>query len=196
MIVDAVVMAAGESARLGRAKQLMLFDGQTLLARAVAAVRGSTPRRLLVVLGARAAEIGATMSDGEIVHNPDWRTGLGSSIRAALTRIDADAAPPDGLLLAACDQPLVPAAHFAQLRRVFETNPAAIVATAYDDTAGVPALFPRALFAALAALPAGAGARQLLSRHSDHLATVGCPEAARDVDTPEDYRLLLSRRDR
>jgi molybdenum cofactor cytidylyltransferase len=191
MIVDAVVLAAGESARLGRAKQLLPFAGQTLLGHAIATVRAAAPRRLLVILGAHAAEIRAGTPAGavEVIENPAWRTGVGSSIHAALAALGAS--PPDGLLLAVCDQPLVPAAHFAHLRRAFTAHPTCIVASGYDEIAGVPALFPRALFAELAALPASEGARSLLRRHPDRLVTLPCPGAGRDVDTPDDYRRLF-----
>jgi molybdenum cofactor cytidylyltransferase len=190
MIVDAVVMAAGESARLGRAKQLLPFAGQTLLGHAIATVRAAAPRRLLVILGARADEIRAGMPAEavEIVESPAWRAGPGSSIHAALAALAAS--PPDGLLLAVCDQPLVPAAHFAHLRRTFEAHPTCIVASGYDEIAGVPALFPRALFDELGALPAREGARPLLRRHADRLVTLPCPGAGRDVDTLDDYRSL------
>lgn len=188
-IIDAVVLAAGQSARFGSAKQLLPLGGVTLLGRAIAAVRGAAPRRLLVVLGARAAEIRATLAGVEVLENPAWRAGVGSSIKAAVAQLLPST--PDGLLLAACDQPLVLPAHFAALRGAFARNPAGIVASGYEGTAGVPALFPLGLIADLAALPDGAGAKVLLGRHRNRLVTVPCPEAAFDVDSADDYHRLL-----
>jgi molybdenum cofactor cytidylyltransferase len=186
LIVDAVVVAAGEAARLGRAKQLLPFRGTTLLGAAVEAVKAASPRRLIVVLGARAAEIRrelGAIEGAHFVENPDWRTGMGSSLRAALPHADGE-----GLLVALCDQPLVPASHFAALRAAFEAQPDRIIASSYEETTGVPALFPSSLRSELDGLQGGAQA--LIARHP-RVVRLPCPEAAVDVDTEEDYRRLL-----
>jgi molybdenum cofactor cytidylyltransferase len=181
--VDAVVVAAGESARLGRAKQLLPFKDTTLLGAAIEAVKGAAPRRLMVVLGARADEIRPAVSGAEVVHNPDWRFGMGSSIRAAVPHLDGD-----GVLLALSDQPLVPASHFAAMRSAFEAQPRHIIASSYEGITGVPAIFPIFLLEELAHLDGGA--RCLIARHPE-VVRLPCPEAAVDVDTEDDYRRLL-----
>jgi molybdenum cofactor cytidylyltransferase len=185
MIVDAVVVAAGESSRLGRPKQLLPFRETTLLGAAIAAVKGAAPRRLMVVLGARAAEIRRSAEGADMVENAEWRTGLGSSLRAGLERMDGA----DGAVVALCDQPLVPGRHFAALRAAFESRPGHIVASSYEGITGVPAIFPRKLFEELRTLEGGA--RGLIERHPA-VVRLACPEAAVDVDTEDDYRRLLS----
>jgi molybdenum cofactor cytidylyltransferase len=196
-VIDAIVLAAGQSARLGQAKQLLRFAGRTLVARAVAAVAGATPRRLLVVVGARAPAIRAALATlavpVEVVDNPDWQAGIGSSIRAGLQALDAAADPADGVLLAVCDQPLVEAAHFARLAAGFTATPRRIVASYYAGSAGVPALFPRDHFAELRDLPATSGARRIIARHAAQVVHMPCAEAAFDVDTGADYKRLLAR---
>lgn len=184
LTLDAVLVAAGESARVGRAKQLLPFKGTTLLGAALEAVRGAAPRRLIVVLGALADEIRPAVSGADVVYNPDWPSGLGSSLRAAIPHLDAD-----GVLLALCDQPLVPASHFSAMRSAFDAQPGHIIASSYEGITGVPAIFPEFLLEELAHLEGG-GARSLIARHPE-VVRLPCPEAAVEVDTEEDYRRLL-----
>jgi molybdenum cofactor cytidylyltransferase len=194
IVVDAILLAAGPSSRLGRPKQLLPFAGGTLLERAGAALQGATPRRLIVVLGAGAAEVLAGLEAAsfpfEAVENRAWRSGLGSSIRAGLAALDREP-PADGVLLGVCDQPLVPAAHFTRLRDAFSSSPDSVVASAYGGTAGVPAVFPRALFTELRALPAAWGAKTVIVRQGARVLRVPCAEAAFDIDTAADYGSLL-----
>jgi molybdenum cofactor cytidylyltransferase len=195
VIVDDIVLAAGGSNRLGRAKQLLPFAGETLLLHAVQAVAGANPRRLLVVLGAQAAAIRATIGAAgrpvEVLENPRWTAGIGSSIRAGIVAIEAGEPGCDGVLIGVCDQPLVPAAHYARLRATFTAAPDHLVASHYQGGVGVPAFFPRAVFAELRALPVSAGAKRLLERQGARVIHVPCSEAAFDVDTEADYRQLL-----
>jgi molybdenum cofactor cytidylyltransferase len=195
-MIDAIVLAAGQSARLGRAKQLLPYAGATLLAQAIASVRGAAPRRLLVVLGSGAARIRGSSIGGRgdivLVDNPDWPAGPGTSIRAGVAAL-AGLPPAAGVLLAVCDQPLVPAAHFSKLRELFLGAPDHVVASSYAGTVGVPAIFPRDHLGQLRALPAGAGAKSVIERSRARALHVACPEAATDIDTEADYDRLLAR---
>jgi molybdenum cofactor cytidylyltransferase len=202
IVIDAVVLAAGQSARLGRAKQLLPYAGGSLLAHAVTAVNRAEPRRLVVVVGARSAQIRRALPalprSLDVVDNPEWPAGIGTSIRTGLVALDAhrsdgDVAPADGVLLALCDQPLIPAEHFARLCATFAHAPQRIVASFYQGTAGVPAVFPWALVPDLCGLPAASGARRIIARHEPQIVRVPCPEAAFDVDTDADVQRLLSR---
>jgi molybdenum cofactor cytidylyltransferase len=194
-VVDALVLAAGASERLGRCKQLLPFAGTTLVGHAVACARAAGVRRVLAVIGARAGELRPELQRlaVECVDNPDWREGLGSSIRAGVQALDGDDRP-DAILILLSDQPRVAA---ADLRRIVERGrerPHAIVAAAYRGTVGVPALFPRAQFAELRALGGALGAKALLRAHAMAVEAVPCAAASVDIDTEEDYeRLLLSR---
>jgi molybdenum cofactor cytidylyltransferase len=193
VITDALILAAGASTRLGHPKQLLPFRGQSLLDWAIAAVRAAPIRRVVVVLGARAALIRAHVAAGdfELVENVDWRSGMGSSIRAGMRAL-AEQAPPDAVLLTVCDQPLLSAAHVASLIEMHRRTPAAIVASRYgDDVIGVPALFPRALFGELGSLPSHSGAKAIIERHVD-VNLLPFPGGAVDIDTESDYRRLLA----
>jgi molybdenum cofactor cytidylyltransferase len=193
VITDAIILAAGASTRLGRPKQLLRFRGETLLARTIGAVRAAPIRRVLVVLGAQAALMRAQLAGDavEAIENLDWRMGIGSSIRAGMHALPEPCSA--AVLLVVCDQPLLSAAHLAALVEIHRRTSALIVASHYgDDVSGVPALFSRAVFGELAALPAHSGAKSIIERHRD--ATVLLPFCAGtfDIDTENDYQRLLT----
>lgn len=156
--VVALVLAAGFSRRLGRPKQDVVFDGETLLA--------------------RARRIASEVADEVIVvtreNNPQAEEGMASSIRAGVS-----AAPPHSrILITLCDQPLVTAEHLRALIAV----DAPIVATGYSGIAGVPAIFAPRFVPELLALRGDVGARALIERHGAHV--IAFEDAAMDVDVP------------
>jgi molybdenum cofactor cytidylyltransferase len=127
----------------------------------------------------------------EVAINPDWATGMGSSIRVGMTAVLERSALVDAVVIALGDQPLISSAFLNSLaERHFKTG-ATMVAASYADRPGVPALFARALFPRLAALDGQAGAKVLLQAAGNELEIIPAPEAAIDVDTPEDYARLL-----
>ena len=188
MKVGAVVLAAGRSQRFGRPKQLLLYDGQTLVrraARAALAVRG----RVVVVAG-REQEMIALELLGlpvTVVPNESWERGIGSSVRCGL-----DALPEcDAAVIVTCDQPRVDGSVIQQLIAEHAKSGKPIVASAYAGTLGVPALFARWMFDELRSLPDDKGAKSIILRHRDEVATVDFPAGALDIDTPEDYEREL-----
>lgn len=193
----ALVLAAGSSSRLGQPKQLLLYEGETLLHRAgrTAVAAGCAP--VIVVTGALDAELRAAVADLPIhaVHNPDWAAGMSTSVRAgmsALAQKPGFSGPPPAVLLLLCDQPLLTASHLRELLRVQRETGAPAVASAYADTAGVPMAFGPTLFERLRTLSGAGGARQLLATLPPaQVRTVAFPGGALDVDTPAQYQQLL-----
>jgi molybdenum cofactor cytidylyltransferase len=183
--LHAIVLAAGASTRFGSPKQLARVNGQPLLQRVLALAGDQFGPAVTVVLGAHAAEISATLPPGSatIVINRDWQEGLASSIRAGLQRLPGAC---DGALLLLADQPLVGAEGLRRLVTAWRRAPRQIVASLYSGIIGVPAIFPRWCFDDLAALRGDQGARVVLRRHTDHLVRLEHPEAALDIDYPED----------
>lgn len=188
--VGLILLAAGGSSRLGRPKQLLRYQGQTLLRRAASAAIASGCSPVIVVLGEVSAECVRELAglNVEIICNSAWEHGIGTSIRAGLHSLQA--AFVDAVVIQLCDQPRVDEIHLRRLVAEFEGSDTAIVATDYGGHTGVPALFARRMFPALAALPDQAGARNVIQSQVGSVVRVPCPEAAIDVDTPEDYRRL------
>jgi len=183
--LGAVILAAGASRRLGRSKQLILVDGETLIRRTVRAVLAVAPLRTAVVIGANAEETFRAVADLEVerVEAGDWASGMAASLRAG---VDALGDAVDGLLVVLCDQPALSAAHLARLASAWRGAPDAPVASAYAGLLGVPAIVPRTWFAELGMLEGDRGARDLLRARSDRVTAVAAPALAVDIDEPRD----------
>jgi molybdenum cofactor cytidylyltransferase/nicotine blue oxidoreductase len=180
------VLAAGESRRLGRSKQLLEVDGQPLVLRAVRAALEQCAAGVVVVTGAVHDEVAAALTEMPvtIVRNDDWREGIGASIRCGVSAVGDTAC-----LLMLCDQPDVGAAQLAALVDAWRARPEHIAAAGYAGVRGVPAVFPPRCRDALAGLHGEHGARRLIEAETD-VTVVDMPAAAFDVDTPADARRL------
>jgi molybdenum cofactor cytidylyltransferase len=187
--LHAIVLAAGASARFGSPKQLVRLAGRPLLHTAVTRAAEVAGNAVIVVLGARAAELAPLLKHtaGSVVVNHEWREGLASSIRAGVARLPAACT---GVLLLLADQPAVTADDLKRLAGAWRRAPHCIAASRYAGTIGVPAIFPRALFRELSELRGDSGARLLLRRNQDRVVGVPMESAAIDVDTPEDLLAL------
>jgi molybdenum cofactor cytidylyltransferase len=196
--VGIIVLAAGASARMGVPKQLLRYDGETLLRRAVRVALGSRCRPAVVVLGAQAAALRGEVVGAQVAVNQAWAEGIAASIRCGLRALAvATAEPLAATVLLLCDQPFVTSAFIDRLLETYEMKRPLLVAAEYEAdgerTRGVPALFSRALFSELLDLRGAEGAKHVIKRHATEAAFIAAPEAAFDVDTPEDYRRLANR---
>lgn len=191
--VGALILAAGGSSRFGRPKQLISYQGETLVARGVriAAVAGCGP--IAVVLGGSGAEIARELQSTSaiIVQNNNWESGLGTSIRTGVLALLSSAPELDAIVLVACDQPRVEAATISALISQQQRSGKPIVASQYAGTVGVPVLFTRLLFAELLALPDDSGAKPLVEAHLPNVAAIPFADGAIDIDTPADLQRLL-----
>lgn len=188
--VAAVVLAAGASRRLGQPKQLLILDGETLLARSVRLAFEAGVAQVLVVVGAQAELIGADVPAGiaAVVMNDEWEQGIASSIHAGVKAIDGVAR---GVLMLACDQPRLSAEHLRGLIETFAAQgEASIVASTYAGVLGIPAVFPRETFADLLALSGDKGARALLMQPPCPLIVLAFDGGEVDIDEPDDLAQL------
>jgi molybdenum cofactor cytidylyltransferase len=180
---------------MGQLKQLLAYRGRTLLRHSIGKAIGAGFRPIVVVVGSNAQMLRRSIAGKaavKIVHNEQWETGMGSSIRAGMRALlDSDEVPEAAAILVA-DQPLVQAKHLAAMRRLLSSAGSSIVAAQYSDTIGVPALFKQELFGALLSLPPEVGARRLLRTSDADVTPFPLPEAAVDIDTPEDFERLIS----
>lgn len=185
--IGGLLLAAGGSRRMGTPKQLLEFEGRTLLQRAAETLIDSNCDPIVVVLGAEYSqsqvEIGGLPL--AICFNGNWQSGMSSSIKAGLNeliRIEPELA---AVMITLCDQPHTTADHIDLFATEFRRSAASIVAAEYGGTLGVPALFSRAMFIDLLRLEGDKGARDLI-RNSKNTKRIILDEAAFDIDTPED----------
>jgi CTP:molybdopterin cytidylyltransferase MocA len=185
----AVVLAAGASTRFGSPKQLVRVAGRPLLHTAVTRAAEVTGNALIVVLGSGAAQLAPLLkhTPGSVVVNHEWREGLASSIRAGVARLPAACS---AVMLLLADQAAVTADDLRRLAGSWRKQPLHMAAALYGGACGVPAIFPRSAFRALAELRGDSGARALLRGNPDRVVRVPMPSAAIDVDTPEDLLAL------
>lgn len=188
-----VILAAGNSSRLGQPKQQLMFQEKNLLERAVQAGRGSPVRSIWVVLGANHQEIlqQSDLQGARTVIHQDWKLGMGSSIKAGLLAVLEDELP-DEVILMVCDQPFVDGKLLSRLISVRQDTGKGIVACSYSGTLGVPVLFQQAFFSLLLDMDDAAGAKKLLQAHQQDLAVVPFERGSIDIDTAEDYQQLLA----
>jgi molybdenum cofactor cytidylyltransferase len=185
MTMVIAILAAGQSTRLGQPKPLVRWRGTSLLQRAVDTASAVAPR-VLLTLGADADALWRTLRVPlalQRIDVPDHAEGLSASMRAAVACAESDPEV-ERLLVMLVDQYAVDGAWLRTLSALSEAYPQRMIASRYDGVRGVPAVFPRTAFAALAALRGDQGARALLRDEAepiDHLA----PHPPGDVDTPD-----------
>ena len=190
--IATVILAAGESRRLGRPKALLSWKDQTLLEYILSQADGLPSAGTFVVLGAHAGEIQAAcdLSQARVVLNEHWREGLSSSLRSALHVMAEDSVPYDAALILCSDQPALSADHLRLLIERYGRNGCEHVASYYSGKIGLPAVFDRSLFPDLARLKGDHGAESLFREARGRCCVVPFPGGALDIDTPEDYERL------
>ena len=191
----ALVLAAGTASRMGKLKQNLPFEGSTLLRHAIHQAIAAGFTKTFVVVGAKAQEVQTSIASEpiEIVHNPEWSSGMGGSIVAGVRQIQQE---PDanyaGVAILAGDQPFVTAQHLREMARELSRHSVDVVAAEYSETIGIPAVFGRQMFGRLLQMAPAAGAKALLQNAAIRVFRFPLPEAAMDVDTPEDWSRLAS----
>jgi len=180
-----VLLAAGEGSRLGTPKALVELGGRRLVDRGADLLRGGGTEPVIVVLGAARVDVPGVAA----VYNPDWATGMGSSLAVGLRAVPADCA---AAVIALADQPLIGPAVVRRLIAAYEAG-AQVVAAAYDGKARNPVLLARRHWPeVLAAAVGDAGARPFLRAHPELVTLVECGDVGSpdDLDTPEDLARL------
>lgn len=188
----AVVLAAGGSTRLGRPKQLLTRDGETLVHRAARLALASGAARVRVIVGAHADDVVAAVRDlpVEYLVNPRWNEGLAGSVRVAL---DALAAHDRATLLLTCDQPALDLAHLQALLAAARAAPSGSAATRFGDRVGVPAVVAPTVLRAARDLQGDRGLRDVLNADGAGVIACDAPVLGVDIDTLEDVAEAVSR---
>lgn len=193
MNVAAIVLAAGESSRMGRPKPLLPIDGTTFLGHLLHQLQASRVSRTVVVLGHRPEVVLDAMPEIRplAVVNPNYGLGQLSSLHVGL---DAVADEVDAVLLCLADHPFISAKLLDQLIEAHQQNHRPIVIPTYGSARGHPVLFARSLFAELRSAPLDEGARVVVRAHGPEVLELPTSEAGvvADVDTPEQYEQWLA----
>jgi len=187
MRVAGVLLAAGEGSRFGRPKALVELDGQTLAERGVKTLLAGGADPIFVVTGAAAVEIDGVPT----VYNQQWRTGMGSSLRAALRALPQDV---DAVVVALADQPLVGAEAVARLITAYRAG-ATVAVAAYEGKPRNPVLLAREHWPEVIATATGdQGARTFLRTRPELVTRVECGDTGRpdDIDTPADLARITA----
>jgi molybdenum cofactor cytidylyltransferase len=192
-VIHAVVLAAGESRRMGAPKQLLRFGGKTVLQAVVDALLACPLAGVTVVLGHRAEEIGATLGDRpvRVAVNEAYGDGMLSSVRAGLRALPADAT---AFLICLGDQPSVDPEVVSRLLDAHRRRGAGIVIPVWRGKRGHPALIHLRHREEIEALSPDLGLKGLMRSHPEDTVEVEVetPAILDDLDTPEDYRKALA----
>ncbi len=195
-MISAIVLAAGESRRMGTTKQLLEWRGSTLLGWVLDTLLASPLDEIILVVGHDAERILERTSNPRVkaVLNPDFRRGMSTSLRRGLTAMDPRA---EAFLVALADQPAVPAQAVRELIACFRGSypEKKIAVPAHLGRRGHPVLFSRDYLDEFLALTGDVGGRDILARHPEDVLLVEARTDAvlLDVDTPEDYQSLSRR---
>jgi molybdenum cofactor cytidylyltransferase len=186
------VLAAGSSSRLGRPKQLLPYNGKSLLEFTVDTAMNSRVEPVIVVLGSN-AELIARMIDKKRIHivkNKDWIEGMASSIRCGIEMLTQISPSADAVILMVCDQPFVSASLLNNLVSTQKSTSKLIVTCQYRNVVGPPTLFYKTIFPDLLGLKGDTGAKNIVANYINDVATVQFDEGIIDIDTETDYRAL------
>jgi molybdenum cofactor cytidylyltransferase len=188
-----IILAAGGSSRFGNIKQLLLFNGKTLLQHVIDEAAKARAQPIVVITGANANRVSASIADSKvnIVINENWQEGMASGIVAGVQTIVSSNKDIKKIIVAVCDQPFVTSALFEQLDQMQNKSGKSIVACTYAHTVGTPALFTTKYFDQLLSLKGDEGAKKILKRYSEDVATVEFPKGEIDIDTQKDYQNLV-----
>jgi 4-nitrophenyl phosphatase len=190
--IPVVILAAGESTRFGRPKQLLDWFGKPLVAHVVDVAASAGLGPVVVVLGCSAEAVSAALGGRKVRTAMNWRwaEGLSTSLQAGLSAIPPES---DAVVFLQCDQPLVTSSLLRDLAAALGERRADIVHSSWRGRRGTPALFAKRHFPELASLKGDVGGRDLIKRHPETVVSVdvGHPSVLEDIDFPDDYERLV-----
>jgi molybdenum cofactor cytidylyltransferase len=190
-----VILAAGSSTRLGQPKQLLEFQGTTLIQRMAQIAVNAVKKPVVIMLGANYSLIHARLTHlpVHIVYNPDWSQGMTSSLRNGLLALLNFSPDTEGVIFAVCDQPYITPDLFLEMISVGGQSQKPIVACLYNNILGTPVLFKKEYFDVLLALKDNEGARKIIQSHPEAVEAVPFPLGIFDIDTMQDYNALQNK---
>ncbi|HEY7348941.1 MAG TPA: molybdenum cofactor cytidylyltransferase [Ktedonobacterales bacterium] len=193
-MIAAIILAAGQSSRMGQHKLLLPVLGKPLLLHAVDNATAAGFDDLLVVVGYHADAVRKLLTNRpvRVIENTAYAQGQSTSLRAGIAALAPQTA---AAVLLLGDQPLVNPAILKRLMRAWQDTAKPIVVPFYGGQRGNPVLFARALFPELLSVTGDQGGREILQQHAQEIEPVyiADADAAQDLDTWQDYQALLKR---
>lgn len=188
-----IILAAGNSSRLGKPKQLLHFNGKTLLDIVTDEALKTEFSPIVVVLGAYANEIKALHNNPQVIYtvNESWQNGISSSIIAGLNVVLDEFPNIDNVIITVADQVYITSEIFEALNNQHQSENKNIVASSYLQTTGTPVLFNKKYFSKLLNLTGSAGAKDLIKQHVNDTASISFEPGSIDIDTEADYNNLI-----
>jgi len=188
VFVSAVLLAAGESIRMGRAKLLLPFGSSTILGQTIENLLRSRVDEVIVVLGAEAQEMKKAMAGKpvKVVFNPDYRQGMGTSLVCGLKQVSSQA---HGVMVALSDQPLIDKETYNRLIEESLVLEKGIIIPTYQAKRGNPIIFSISYKKELLGLEGDVGGREIVIRHPDDVleVAVGSESVNININTMEEY---------
>jgi molybdenum cofactor cytidylyltransferase len=192
--IAGLILAAGESTRMGRDKALLPYRGRTFLETIIARLDEAGVSSIRVVLGYHAEAIRAAVAPARVrvVVNPDYQRGQTSSLQVGLRTLAEERV--DGVLLALVDHPAVASETLRALIATFTESRSPVVIPIHQGRRGHPVVIARALFGEILALAEGEGANTVIRRHraATRFVDVADPGILLDVDDPETYQTMAA----
>jgi molybdenum cofactor cytidylyltransferase len=191
-MIAGIILAAGESQRMGRDKALLTYHGKTFLETIIQNLNAAGIEKIAVVLGHHAEVIQAkvNLAATQLVVNHEYPRGQTSSLQLGLETVATD--QPDAVILCLVDHPAVPAEVIARLKQHFESTHAPVIIPTHNGERGHPVVISKALFPELLALSPGEPANAVIRKYRPE--TLFLEVADRgiliDVDEPRNYERL------
>lgn len=190
--ISALILAAGSSSRMGSPKALLEWKHKNLADFIYASLIEIGIEDVTLITGKHHHEILKSVSipRNNICFNPQWETGMGSSIKRGVNHLMKQKANLTGILIVLVDQPLIRKSDFVNLIEQFGTGRYNIIASRYESTVGPPAIFGKDYFDMLRSLSAEKGAKSIIKNAENDMLTLDIGILGQDMDTPESYERL------
>ena len=190
-----IILAAGNSSRLGQPKQLLTFNDTTLLKNTIEAASLLPNAIVVVVVGSRHELMIKELDSSKIKisFNENWESGMSSSIVKGMNDLLLINPDIEKCIISVCDQPFIIHSVFENLIREYNKTGKGIITSSYAETVGTPALFDKKYFKNLLELKGQEGAKKILAKFQNDSAAVSFERGNIDIDTPEDYDKLMAK---
>lgn len=184
-----LILAAGNSSRLGKNKQFLKKGGSTLLNRCIKICRKAAIGQIIVISGYQADLVQKMVSnpDVSIIHNPNWQKGMGGSIVSGINSFNQSVS---GVYIVLPDQIRLEVDILKKIKTAREKNPSSIITSKYGKDFGAPSFFPSSYFDALRECAEMNGAKQVINENINAVKFIEFEGGEVDIDRPDDLKLL------